>query len=64
MTEKVDFRGTATMDVKLSQMTTGITSFFLKALDPFFSKKKKGAVIPIHIGGTREKPAIGLDLKR
>ena len=53
----------ASMDVKLSQMTTGVTSFFLKALDPIFMKKKKGAVIPIHIGGTREKPSVGLDLK-
>ncbi len=44
-------------------MTTGVTSFLLKALDPIFSKKKKGAIIPIHIGGTRDKPSVGLDLK-
>jgi uncharacterized protein involved in outer membrane biogenesis len=62
LTERMDFRGTAIMDVKLSKMTTGVKSFFLKALDPIFSKEKKGAVIPIHIGGTRENPSIGLDI--
>jgi hypothetical protein len=36
----------------------------LKAVDPFFHKKNAGAVIPFHIGGTREKPDFGLDLRR
>ena len=63
ITEEMDFRGSATMDVKLSQMTTGVKSFFLKALDPIFSHHKTGAVVPIHIGGTRSSPSIGLDLK-
>jgi hypothetical protein len=64
LTEKLDFRGTATMEAKLSKMTTGIKSFLLKALDPIFHKNKVGTVIPIHIGGTRENPSVGLDLKR
>ena len=46
--------GTASLQAKLSQTTTGIKSFFLKALDPFFEKKNAGAVIPIHIGGTSD----------
>ncbi len=57
---KIDMRGTASLQAKLSQTTTGIKSFFLKALDPFFEKKKAGAVIPIHIGGTSESPSFGL----
>ncbi len=59
----LDFRGTATTDAKVSEMTTGWKSFLLKALDPFFKKQKAGAVIPIHIGGTREDPSFGLRLR-
>jgi hypothetical protein len=57
---KIDMHGTASLEAKLSQTTTGIKSFFLKALDPFFEKKKAGAVIPIHIGGTPDHPSYGL----
>ena len=57
---KMDMHGTASLQAKLSQTTTGIKSFFLKALDPFFEKKNAGAVIPIHIGGTSEHPSFGL----
>ena len=57
---KIDMRGTASLQAKLSQTTTGIKSFFLKALDPFFEKKNAGAVIPIHIGGTADAPSFGL----
>lgn len=56
----MDMRGTASLQAKLSQTTTGIKSFFLKALDPFFAKKNAGAVIPIHIGGTSDHPSFGL----
>ena len=61
--EKLDFRGTATMQAKLSEMTTGIKSFLLKALDPLFHKNNAGAVIPIYIRGTRADPSFGLDWK-
>jgi hypothetical protein len=50
------------MDAKLSQTTTGFKSLLLKAVDPFFKKGTKGAVLPIKIGGTRESPSFGLDL--
>jgi AsmA-like C-terminal region len=63
VTERLDFRGTATMEAKLSEMTTGVKSFLLKALDPIFRTNKAGARIPIHITGTRDHPSIGLDLK-
>jgi hypothetical protein len=44
-------------------MTTGVTSFLLKALDPILHKNKKGTVLPLHITGTREHPKVGLDFK-
>jgi hypothetical protein len=58
----LDFRGTARMEAKLSEMTTGFKSILLKAVDPFFKKKGAGAEIPIKIQGTHDQPAIGLNL--
>ncbi len=63
-TPDLDFHGTARMEAKVSQMTTGFKSFLLKAADPFFSKKGAGAVIPIKITGTRDKPSFGLELRQ
>lgn len=63
LTEQLDFRGTATLDAKLSETTTGVKSFLLKALDPVFKTNKAGAVIPIRITGTRQDPSFGLNLK-
>lgn len=62
--QSLHFRGTAKLDAKLSQTTTGFKSTMLKALDPFFKKKGSpaGAVIPIAISGTKDKPIFGLDV--
>jgi hypothetical protein len=62
-TAKLDFEGTARLEAKLSQTTTGFKSFLLKAADPFFKKGSSHAVIPIKIGGTPTSPSFGLDLK-
>jgi hypothetical protein len=61
--EEMDFHGTATLEAKLSQTTTGFKSFLLKAVDPFFRKKDAGAVIPLRISGAPDKPSFGLDLR-
>jgi len=60
--ERIDLKGTASLQAKLSEATTGIKSFLLKAVDPFFKKKNVGAVIPIKIGGTKDSPSFGLNL--
>jgi hypothetical protein len=62
--QSLRFHGTATLAAKLSQTTTGLKSTLLKALDPFFKKKGSaaGAVIPIAISGTQDKPVFGLDV--
>ncbi len=62
MNESLDFHGSAQLDAKLSETTTGFKSFLLKALDPLFRKKGAGADLPIHITGTRDSPSFGLDL--
>lgn len=54
--ERVDLRGKMAMAAKLSQSTTGVKSFFLKLLDPFFKKKRAGAVIPVSLTGTYDHP--------
>jgi autotransporter translocation and assembly factor TamB len=58
--ETLDFHGHLLMKAKISQMTTGVKSFFLKAVDPFFSKNG-GTDLPIKITGTRAHPTFGLD---
>jgi hypothetical protein len=60
-TGEMDFHGKLHMDAKLSQTTTGVKSFFLKAVDPFFKGKNGGTDIPIRITGTKDHPVFGLD---
>jgi hypothetical protein len=61
--ERLDFKGMAIVDAKLSQMTTGWRSFLLRAVDPLFRRKGQ-TVIPLTIGGTVDDPKFGLDIKR
>ena len=58
---ELDLRGKLRMQAKLSQTTTGVKSFFLKAIDPLFEGKGAGTVLPIKITGTKGKPAFALD---
>jgi hypothetical protein len=62
--EQLNFRGTIATEVRLSQMTTGVKSRLLRMVDPIFSRNGTGAVIPIHIGGTRSSPSFGLSIGR
>ena len=62
--EELDFQGHIRMQAKISQTQTGIKSFLLKAVDPFFKKEGAGAVLPIKITGTREQPQFGLNFHR
>jgi hypothetical protein len=60
--EKLNFQGELRLKAKLSQTTTGVKSFFLKLVDPFFKGTRAGAVLPVKVTGTREHPSFGLDL--
>jgi hypothetical protein len=62
--QRFDFRGTARLDAKVSQMTTGWKSKLLKPVDPFFSKDGAGTEIPIRISGTESEPHFALDFGR
>ena len=63
-TERLAFEGTLTMDATVSKAAGGVKGFFLKIVDPLFKRNGAGAVIPIHVTGTRDKPQFGLDWKR
>jgi hypothetical protein len=62
--EAIALAGTLRMDATISQAAGvgGVKGFLLKAVDPIFRKKGAGALVPIKVGGTREKPAFGLDV--
>jgi hypothetical protein len=54
LNKRIDLRGKMRMLATVSQATTGAKSIFLKILDPFYKKKKKGAgaEVPIKMTGT------------
>jgi hypothetical protein len=63
--ETIDFKGQLLLDAKISQTVTGFKSVLLKAVDPLFKQKDgTGSAIPIKIGGSRNAPAFGLDVRR
>jgi hypothetical protein len=63
--ETLDFNGQLLLDAKISQTVTGFKSVLLKVVDPLFKQKDgSGSVIPIKIGGSRNAPDFGLDVKR
>jgi hypothetical protein len=60
--EQIDFDGTFRMEATISQAVGGRwKGILLKPFDPLFKKKGAGALIPIKINGTREKPEFGVD---
>ena len=61
--QALDFHGAVHMQAELSQMTSGVKSFFAKLVQPLFKGKNgKGKTdIPIKITGTRQDPKFGLD---
>ena len=56
--------GRMRVDTKISKTASGVKALLLKTMDPFFKKKKKGEVVPVHITGTYEHPQFGLDLTK
>ncbi len=61
LSKSVDLRGTVYLKEKVSEATTGIKSFLLKALDPFFKKRKRLSVVPVRISGRYGDTSIGFD---
>ncbi len=61
--EAIDLEGNVRLQARASEMTTGVKSALLKVIDPLFSRRDAGTVLPIHIAGTRNKPEFGVDIK-
>ena len=57
---RIDLHGQMQVESQISQTTTGMKSVLLKVMDPFFKKRRRGEVVPVHIGGTYEHPQYGL----
>jgi hypothetical protein len=62
LNHKIDLRGQMQVESKISNTETGAKAVLLKAIEPFFKKKKKGEIVPVRISGTYEHPTFGLDL--
>jgi len=62
--EKLDFQGTLTLDVRVSETTSGIKSLLLRAVDRLWSRDGEGSVVPIKISGTRSTPSFGIDFAK
>jgi len=52
------------MDATISRAAGGMKGVLLKIADPLFKHDGAGAVIPIRIKGSREKPEFGVVWKR
>jgi hypothetical protein len=63
VSEQIAFAGAVRFDAKVSEMTTGLRSTLLRAVDPLFSRPDAGTVVPITISGTRERPKYGVDVR-
>ena len=61
---RINLHGLMQVDSKISKTSNGVKSFLLRVMDPFFKKKQKGEVVPVHIEGSYQKPQFGLDLNR
>jgi hypothetical protein len=59
---KIDLRGELRVQTKISNTESGTKALVLKMMDPLFKKRKKGEILPVHIGGDYEHPTFGLDL--
>jgi hypothetical protein len=62
LTNGIDLHGILTMDSDLSKMEHGVKSLLLKTMNPLFTKKSGGSVVPFKVTGTYKNPSFGLDV--
>jgi hypothetical protein len=60
--ERLDFRGVARLDARMSRTQTGAKRMLLRPLDPLLSKDGAGTRVVLDISGTRNAPAVDVDL--
>jgi AsmA-like protein len=57
ISQRIDLHGILQMQAKLSDATSGVKSFLIKALDPFLKKNRPGVPVPVSITGTYSHPS-------
>lgn len=60
--DSIDLRGKLTMHATLSKAASGVKSVLAIPLDPFFKKHGAGAVIPVRMTGTYNRPKFRMSL--
>ncbi len=60
--ERLQFRGVARLDARVSRTQTGARRVLLLPLDPLLSKDGAGTRVVVDISGTRTTPAVDVDL--
>ena len=60
----LNFAGTAKTQATVSELVGGWKGVLLKPADRLFKKDGAGTEVPIHIDGTPESPAFGIDFDR
>ena len=60
--ERLSFRGVARLDARMSRTQTGAKRVLLLPLDPLLSKGGAGTRVVLDISGTRNTPAVDVDL--
>ena len=63
VTEKIDLAGVLQMQAKLSDATSGIKSFLVKALSPFLKNNHPREPLPVTITGTYDHPKYHVESK-
>jgi hypothetical protein len=61
--EDLDFHGKLRMVAKVSQTTTGLKSFLLRAFNPFFKYGAGGSVLPVKVTGLPFESGVWLELR-
>ncbi len=59
---RIHLTGTMALEKDVSHAATGWKAMLLKPVSPFFRKKDAGAVLPVAVTGTAQKPKVGSDL--
>jgi hypothetical protein len=60
--ERMNFHGIARLDARMSRTQTGARRVLLRPLDPLLSKDGAGTRVVLDISGTRNAPAVDVDL--
>jgi hypothetical protein len=59
--DTIDFHGNLRLHAKVSQTMTGWKRLALRPIDPLFSRRGAGTLLPIRVTGGAEHPKFGLD---